>query len=406
MEYSTERITFNGKLGEFMLGEFVFNVDSLYAYLSELTDQRDARGVRYALVDAVTLIILAKLAGEDEVHGMSEWLKLRAQELVSWLKLPRATMPHEVTLSRIMGKAVAAEELEETLQKYFDGQAQMSQEIVIAIDGKTMRGTIPSGQTQGVHLLAAYLPSEGLVLMQVEVENKENEIVAAPRLLSHIDLRRKVGIGDARHTQRQISIQIVEAGGDYSWIAKDNQADLKANIEHLFTPQQCPPATSPLPTDFQTVTDTNYGHGRFETRTLTSSSMLKDFLDWPYLQQVFKLQYRAVDLETGQVYTDTHYGLTSLSAADASPQRLLALKRHYWGIENRLHYRRDVCLNEDRCRLRTGHAAHTMAIINNLVLALIDRLNFKSIPDARRIFSVHPIQALNLFFQSPVPTLQ
>ena len=97
MEYSTERITFNGKLGEFMLGEFVLNVDSLYAHLSDLTDQRDPRGVRYALVDALTLIILAKLGGEDEVHGMSEWLKLRAQQLVSWLKLPRATMPHEVT---------------------------------------------------------------------------------------------------------------------------------------------------------------------------------------------------------------------------------------------------------------------------------------------------------------------
>jgi predicted transposase YbfD/YdcC len=406
MEYSTERITFNGKLGEFMLGEFILNVDSLYAHLSELTDQRDPRGVRYALVDALTLIILAKLAGEDEIHGMSEWLKLRVQQLVSWLKLPRATMPHEVTLSRIMGTAVEAEELAIVLQKYFDGQAQMSQEMVIAIDGKTMRGTIPKGATQGVHLLAAYLPSEGLVLMQVEVESKENEIVAAPKLLRSLDLRRKVVIGDAMHTQRQLSIQIVEAGGDYLWIAKDNQPELKADIEHLFAPQECPPATSPLPTDFQSVTDTHYGHGRFETRTLTSSSMLRDFLDWPYLQQVFKLEYHAIDLETGQVYADTHYGLTSLSAAEASPERLLALKRHYWGIENRLHYRRDVCLNEDRCRLRSGHAAQTMAIINNLVLALIDRLDFNSIPDARRIFSAHPIQALNLFFQSPTPTLQ
>ena len=192
MEYSTERITFNGKLGEFMLGEFIFNVDSLYAYLSELTDQRDPRGVRYALVDALTLIILAKLAGEDEPHGISEWLKLRSQELVSWLKLPRASMPHEVTLSRIMGRAVEAEELGRVLQKYFDGQAQLSQEVVIAIDGKTMRGTIPKGKTQGVHLLAAYLPSEGLVLMQIEVETKENEIVAAPKLLNCLDLRQKV----------------------------------------------------------------------------------------------------------------------------------------------------------------------------------------------------------------------
>ena len=149
MEYSTERITFNGKLGEFMLGEFVLNVDSLYVHLSELTDQRDPRGVRYALVDALTLIILAKLGGEDEVHGMSEWLKLRAQQLVSWLKLPRATMPHEVTLSRIMGTAVEAEELAMVLQKYFDGQAQMSQEVVIAIDGKRCGGPSPREKRKG-----------------------------------------------------------------------------------------------------------------------------------------------------------------------------------------------------------------------------------------------------------------
>lgn len=406
MTFQMERITFNGLLGEFMLGEFVFNIDSLYAYLRQLTDQRDPRGVRYGLADALLLIILSKLSGEDEVHGISEWLRLRAEELVCLLQLPRTTMPHEVTLSRIMGSAVETEELEAVMQKYFDGQAQLSQEVVIAIDGKTMRGTIPKGETQGVHLLAAYLPSEGLVLMQVEVQNKENEIVAAPKLLKSLDLRQKVVIGDAMHTQRQLSIQIVEAGGDYLWVAKDNQATLKGDIEHLFSPQQCPPATSPLPTDFQSVTDTHYGHGRFETRTLTSSSMLKDFLDWPHLEQVFKLEYEAIDLQTGQLHNETHYGLTSLATTAADPQRLLALKRHYWGIENRLHYRRDVCLNEDRCRLRTGHAAHTMAIINNLVLAMIDKLDFKSVPDARRYFAAHPFEPLTLFFQSPISTLQ
>jgi predicted transposase YbfD/YdcC len=315
-------------------------------------------------------------------------------------------MPHEVTISRILGGAVDPVELEAVLQRYFDGQAQMSQEAVLAIDGKTLRGTIPTDQSQGLHLLAAYLPGEGLVLMQIEVDRKENEIVAAPKLLEVLDLRGKVVIGDAMHTQRQVSIEIVTAGGDYVWIAKDNQPQLKDDIAHLFAPQQCPPATSPLPTDFQTVTRHSYGHGRYETRTITTSSMLKDFLDWPYLQQVFKLEYRVLHLKTGQVQTQTHYGLTSLSAADASPDRLLTLKRQYWGIENRLHYRRDVSLHEDRCRLRTGQAARTMAIINNLVLALIDRLDFRTVPDARRNFSAKPLEAVRLLFQPSAPTLQ
>lgn len=406
MECSTSRVEYNRELQEFMLGEFVFDLSGLYAYLERLRDGRDPRGVRYQLADALTLIILAKLGGEDEPRGIADWLKHRAKMLVKALKLPRSSMPHEVTISRILGGAIEPEELEEVLQRYFDGQAQMSQEVVIAIDGKTLRGTIPRGQSQGVHLLAAYLPGEGLVLMQVEVESKENEIVAAPKLLETLDLRGKVVIGDAMHTQRQLSIEIVTAGGDYLWIAKDNQAQLKEDIAHLFAPQQCPPATSPLPTDFQSATHQDYGHGRYETRTITTSRMLKDYLDWPYLEQVFKLDYRAVNLNTGQVQTQTHYGLTSLSPAEANPDHLLALKRHYWAIENRLHYRRDVSLNEDRCRLRTGHAARNMAILNNLVLALIDRLDFHTVPDARRKFSAKPLEALKLLFQSPSPTLQ
>jgi predicted transposase YbfD/YdcC len=389
-----------------MLGEFVFDLSGLYAHLERLTDGRDRRGVRYQLADALSLIILAKLGGEDEPRGIADWLKHRAEILVKALKLPRSSMPHEVTISRILGGAVEPEELERVLQRYFDGQAQMSQEVVIAIDGKTLRGTIPKGHSQGLHLLAAFLPAEGLVLMQVEVESKENEIVAAPKLLEMLDLRGKVVLGDAMHTQRQLSVEIVTAGGDYLWIAKDNQSQLKEDIAHLFAPQQCPPATSPLPTDFQSAITQDYGHGRYETRTITTSSMLKDFLDWPYLEQVFKLDYRAVNLNTGQVQRQTHYGLTSLPASEATPDRLLTLKRDYWAIENRLHYRRDVSLKEDRCRLRTGHAARTMAILNNLILALIDRLDFQTVPDARRKFSAKPLEALELLFQSPAATLQ
>ena len=405
MECSTSRVEYNREQQEFMVGEFVFDLGGLYAHLERVTDKRDPRGVRYQLADALSLIILAKLGGEDEPRGIADWLKHRGEMLVSALKLPRKSMPHETTISRILGGAVEAEELEAELQRYFDGQVQMSQAVVITLDGKTMRGTIPKGQTQGVHLLAAYLPGEGVVLMQVAVERKENEIVAAPRLLEMVDLRGKVIIGDAMHTQRQLSIDIVTAGGDYVWVAKDNQAQLKEDIAHLFAPQQCPPATSPLPTDFQQVTQQSYGHGRYETRTITTSSMLKDFLDWPYVEQVFKLEYRSHNLNTGQVQTQIHYGLTSLSPAEADPDRLLSLKRHYWAIENRLHYRRDVSLKEDRCRLRRGHAARSMAIINNLVLALIDRLDFHTVPDARRFFSAKPLQALNLIFQNPNPTL-
>jgi len=401
MKYNTERVVYNKALGLHMLGEFVFDLRGLYAFLERLTDQRDARGVRYGLADVLTLIILAKLGGEDGPQGMSEWLRHRSSLLVSALKLPRATMPHRVTISRILGEAVEVEELEQILAAYFDHQVQGSREVVVAIDGKTLRGTIEPGQCQGEHLLAAYLPGEGLVLMQMAVGEKENEIVVAPNLVEVLDLRGKIVIGDAMHTQRNLSVEVVRYHGHYLWTAKGNQAEVQDTIAHLFEPEPVSPGFAPIPTDFKTATTINKGHGRIEKRTLTTSSMLKDFLDWPHLEQVFKLERQFTYLKTGNVTTQVSYGLTSLPANEASPQQLLSHLRTYWGIENGLHYRRDVTFKEDRCRLRIGHAARTMATLNNLALALILRQGYINVPSARRKFAAKPLQALKLLFQQP-----
>jgi predicted transposase YbfD/YdcC len=188
-------------------------------------------------------------------------------------------MPDRVTISQLLGQAVAVAEFEQVLQRYFDGQAQMSQAVVIAIDGKTLRGTIAPDQSQGLHLLAAYLPEEGLVLLQIQVETKENEIVAAPKLLRQLDLRGKVITDNAMQTQRNLSIEIVTAGGDYLWIAKDNQPDLHQSIAHLFEAEPVTPGFAQTPTDFKTAVTVNKGHGRLEWRCLTRSAMLKDYLN-------------------------------------------------------------------------------------------------------------------------------
>jgi predicted transposase YbfD/YdcC len=401
MQYNTERFGYNSRLQEFMVGELVFDLRSLYAYLSRLKDRRKARGVRYPLADALTLMTLAKLGGEDGPRGMAEWLQERAEELVDLLKLSRASMPHPVTLSRILGQAVDAEEFEQVLAAYFDQAAQASQSVLVTIDGKVLRGTIDENNPQGLQLLAAYLPEEGLVLMQVQIETKTNEITAAPQVVAVLDLRNKVLIGDALHTQRALSIQIVTAGGDYLWTVKGNQPDTLTTIAHLFEPEPVSPGFAPTPTDFKQVTTVNKGHGRIECRTLTSSSMLKDYLTWPSVEQVFKLDRRFLDLKTGQVMQETCYGLTSLTAAEADPARLLALLRGYWGIENGLHYRRDVTFKEDRCRLKIGHAARTMATLNNLVLGLIRRQGYTNAPQARRHYNAHPLEAVKLIFQKP-----
>jgi predicted transposase YbfD/YdcC len=268
---------------------------------------------------------------------------------------------------------------------------------VIAIDGKTVRGTITAEDPFGLHLLAAYLPGEGMVLMQMIVEKeKENEIVVAPKLLECVDLRHKVVVGDAMQTQRKLSIQIVAAEGDFVWVVKDNQANTRKAIEQLFAPERPRPGFGCPAMDFRSEKTTEKQAGRIEERTLTTSSLLNDYLDWPHLSQVFKLERRVTHLSTGIIETEIQYGLTSLTAEKANPKRLLAIARSEWGIENGLHYRRDVTFQEDQTRMTIKSMARVMAIINNLVISLINHQGYKNHAHARRVFNACPAKALAL----------
>jgi hypothetical protein len=164
MECKPGRVEYNSEQQRFMIGMYEFDVKCLYAHLEEVSDKRKRRGIRYQLADALVLIILAKLGGEDEPRGIARWLKERAELLVEVLGLSRSSMPHETTISRILGPAVEPTDVETVIGRYFDGQVQGSKDKVIAIDGKTMRGTRAAGEKQGIHLLSAYLPQEGVVL--------------------------------------------------------------------------------------------------------------------------------------------------------------------------------------------------------------------------------------------------
>jgi predicted transposase YbfD/YdcC len=247
-----------------------------------------------------------------------------------------------------------------------------------------------------VHLLAAYLPGEGLALMQVEVDSRENEIVAAPRVLNMLDLRGKIVTGDALLTQRKLAVQIVEAGGEYVFPVKENQPDLRADIQTLFEPEPCVKGFSPATKDLRSVEKVEKGHGRLEKRTLTASRDLKGYVEWPYAEQVFKLEREFQQLNTGKRSQEVVYGITSLMASEANAARLLEITRGHWGIESGLHYRRDVTLREDRCRVRMGQAPQVLAVINNLVLGLFARLGYTHAPEARRHFAAHLDEAVNL----------
>ncbi len=290
------------------------------------------------------------------------------------------------------------EELERLSAAFLTGKKYFGPQVLLAIDGKVLRGTLDVHQ-EGTYLLAAYLPTEGLVLGQVACAGKGSEVPAAVKVLQGVDLRGKVVMGDALHTQKPISIQIVEAEGDYIWLAKGNQSELEEDIRLWFEPDVKPlPGTNFPPKDLEAVQLTNKGHGRLETRTLTVSSQLKDFLQWPYLEQVFKLERRCVSFRTGEIQEQVVYGFTSLSRQEIPPLGLLQKIRSYWGIESGLHYRRDVTLREDYTRMTWGRMGQAMACLNNLLLGiLLSKKKYRTIPAARRYFNAHPEEALRLF---------
>ncbi len=378
---------------------YVFDVGSFYDEAEQLTDQRAPRGKRYALALILTLIVLAKLCGEDTPMGIADWARWRCDELVKAFQLARATMPGHNTYRRTLQMAVIVSEVQRLISTMLTRAPQAGLSLLVSLDGKTLRGTIAKGATHGVHLLAAYLPTEGIVLMQVRVECRENEISAAPRVLQTLDLRGKIVIGDALHTQRQVSVQILEAGGDYIWYAKGNQPTLQQDIAQLFTPEVASTGSSPVPTDFRSATQTDSGHGRIEKRTLTTSRLLRDYVDWPGVEQVFKLERLVMDLHCKPLRYEVVYGLTSLSAQAASPLRLIELTRGYWGIENGLHYRRDVTLHEDATRMKNSHQAELMAIINNFIIGVVWQQGFQNLAAARRFYAAHFTAALNLLLR-------
>ena len=181
---------------------------------------------------------------------------------------------------------------------------------------------------------------------------------------------------------------------------KENQPQLLEDIQTLFAPEKCVKGFSPATKDFRSAEKTEKGHGRIEQRTLTVTSELKGYVDWPYAEQVFKLERESEQMNTGKHTHEVVYGIPSLSAKKAGAERLLEIVRGHWGIESGLHYRRDVTLREDRSCVRTGHAPHALAVVNNLVLGLFARLGYMSAPEARRHLAAHLDKAVNLILQA------
>lgn len=384
----------------------VFDVGSLYSYFQRAKDTRKAKGKQYPLAMLLLLMTLAKLGGEDNPSGIADWVANRVEALSELKILSGKKVPCHMTYRRVLQDTIEPDEFEQLAQDFHKGRLENSLDIVLAMDGKALKGTIPGGEIRGTHLLSIYVPEQGLVLAEIEVDRKENEIVAAPKILRQVALSGTIVIGDAMHAQREVSEQIVEAGGNFIWTIKGNQARTHWAIEKLFMHEVCNLRQgAPLSKHCQMFTQVNKGHGRLEKRTILVSTELNDYLDWPFVAQVFRIErdiwHEKFKGRTRQIV----YGLTSLAPQEAAPERLLSLVRRYWGIENGLHFRRDVTLHEDDTRLMVANSGHNMAILNNLVIGICLHNGFDNLAKARRKFDAKPGLALELILSAGIPFL-
>ncbi len=381
---------------------------SLYRALEQVKDGRARRGVRYSVAFVLTLILLGKLVGEVKLSGIAQWVRLRKEWVKQHLGLERDTLPCAGTYTYVL-EHVDAEEVTAvvrdfltrlhspkrsetvTLQELHDHQEQTRH---LALDGKTLRGTLKHERADqpAHHLLALYEVSTGTVLAQRQVGEKENEISAAPPMLEGLCLQGRIISSDAMQTQVKFCQLLHRLHADTLLIAKDNQPQLHEDLALYFEDPQADRTT------WRTSATTTKGHGRLETRIVTTTADLASFLGdrWEGIEQVFRVERRIKVLKSGKSHIEIHYGFTTLSPRKAGPERVSQLIRGHWAIENRLHYRRDVTFGEDGCQVRTKHAPHVLATLNNAVLGLLDWLHVTNAAAQLRIFDARPNEALFL----------
>lgn len=401
MEYSTLKPW--QEIGETGI---VHDRESLYGRFHHISDPRGAKGKQYSLVTLLVIIFLAKLAGKDKPDEIADWAKNHAAELSGLLALKRQQMPSHSTIRRVFHTILEEAEFDRMAQEYHQ-QEQTGSGKVLSMDGKALRGTRVADQERSDQVLSLYDVQDQLVLAQAAVETKENEIVAAPRVLEQVEIAGKVITGDALHTQRAISALIVERGGHYIWPVKTNQLRLYEDIERLFAPDNPKPGFGKITTDFQTAIKVNYGHGRLEKRTIQTSSMLNDFQDWPGLGQVYRLERKFDWVRQGKVFKSSceiEYGITSLPNVAASSAQVLLFRRKHWGVETGLHYRRDVTFREDSTRMTIGAAGKILATVHNLVIGLIKRAGHENAAKARRYYDGHIAEAFGLLLTTKCPS--
>jgi predicted transposase YbfD/YdcC len=364
----------------------------LIEVFAEMPDFRRRQGQRHALPAILSLACCAMLCGYRSYSAIAEWGRNYGTGIAHALGFTHNT-PCAATLHTIF-RRMDRDALETKLGDWAERvvantpPAPSASEAAVALDGKTLRGSRKQG-APGVHLLSALSHHLGLTLAQQAVDAKTNEITQVETVLRQLVLKDRVITMDALLTQRHVAQTIVDEGGDYVMIVKENQPQLRADIELVFT---LPPAGDRQ----ESARTVDIGHGRIEQRNITTSEALVGYSDWPGLARVFELGRHVITQKTGEERAEVVYGVTSLRPERATPGRLLELVRGHWHIENKSHWVRDVTFDEDRSQVRCGNIPQVMAALRNTTIGLLRLAGHTNIAAACRRLAAQPAQALAL----------
>lgn len=341
---------------------------SIGEHFNDLGDPRIDRTKHHRLLDIIAIAICGVICGADnwvdlELFGRSkeEWLK-------RFLALPNGIPSHD-TFGRVFAR-LDPEKFAQCFTRWVEAVSQLTQGQVIAIDGKALRRSHDRANGKSaIHMVSAWASANHLLLGQVKVDDKSNEITAIPELLEVLELSGCIVTIDAMGCQKGIARQIVDQGADYVLALKENQGGLYQGVTDTFE-RGLESGFEGLEHDFhQTV---GKGHGRIETRQCwaVSEPAVLEYLNeqeaWEGLGSVAMVKAKRVIGEEEEV--ESRYYISSLKG-DA--RQLLEATRTHWEIENCVHWVLDIAFDEDNSRVRQDNAPQNLAVVRHIALNLL-----------------------------------
>jgi predicted transposase YbfD/YdcC len=365
---------------------------TLLECLSDLPDPRIQRTRRHRLLDILVITICAFLCGAQGWDDIVEFAHAKHDWLQERLPLPNG-IPCADTLRRVLAR-LDPDAFAEAFVAWIQAVQQTVQKKrgpnTIAVDGKTLRHSFDTAAAQSpIHMVSAWASGLRLVLGQVKVDDKSNEITAVPALLGLLDSKGCIVTTDAMSCQKAIAAQIIRQEGDYILAVKDNQPhlleDTKLLLAHAlqarcldltYSYAECVQKGHGRPEGTWTSRrdmDVQKGHGRIETRRYGHIDLQHLDAAWEDVQEQWAglrsvLRVERVRQMAKKTTQEVHFYISSLPGDVKKAARAL---RQHWGIQNRVHWVLDVVFDEDACRIRKDNGPQNLAVIGHIALNLL-----------------------------------